>query len=212
MSYEEVSRQVPGTLVRVEGLAHSERALRNGDGSALALQRVEFSHTYGSKNRKTVIDYSGIAPTVMVLQKQTDTAAGPILAVKTAGFDKGFSVLSKAYLNLEGPSREVEPRIEKLISPVFKNHKHSSTGSPELEVWSLPQDTAVTVCGTTAKEPDREEAVVDARSIAMLTGDGFLAMAHQTAGEFRKVGLVWWSMGGLILVAIGLIVWRSRYP
>lgn len=77
MSYEEVSRQVPGTLVRVEGLAHSERALRNGDGSALALQRVEFSHTYGSKNRKTVIDYSGIAPTVMVLQKQTDTAAGP---------------------------------------------------------------------------------------------------------------------------------------
>lgn len=95
---------------------------------------------------------------------------------------------------------------------MFKNHKHSSTGSPELEVWSLPQDTAVTVCGTTAKEPDREEAVVDARSIAMLTGDGFLAMAHQTAGEFRKVGLVWWSMGGLILVAIGLIVWRSRYP
>lgn len=212
MTYEEVNRQGTGTLVRVEGLAHNEGVLRGADSSALALQRVEFSHTRRAKGSHNVIDYAAVAPTVIVLQKQTDSATSSRLAVKTADFDKDFSILSKASLSLVGPRREVEQRIERLISPVFKDYKNSSTGATSLSVWSLPQDSAVTVCGATAKQPGSGSVTVEARSIAMLTGDRFLEMARQASAETRKIGIVWWSIGGVILIMIGLVLWRKQFP
>jgi hypothetical protein len=207
-----VSRKSPGKLVRVEGMAHNERTLEGGDGSALALQLVEFSHDVGGRHRETVIDYAAVAPRIIVLQKQTDSAIGSTLAVKTTVFDKDFSFLPKAHLSLEGSSREVKQQIEKLISPVFNDYKYSkySSGHPVLNVWSLPQDSVVTVCGTTAKEPDSGRITIEGRSIATLTGDRFLAMVGQVASETRKVGIVWWSVGGLLLIMVGLVLWGSR--
>ncbi len=210
LSYEEVSRQPPGKLVRVEGMAHNERTLEGGDGSALALQLVEFSHNAGGRHRETVIDYAAVAPRIIVLQKQTDSATASTLAVKTTVLDKDFSFLAKAHLSLDGSSRETKQQIEKLISPVFDNYKYSSSGYPVLDVWSLPQDSVVTVCGTTAKEPGSGRITIEARSIATLTDDRFLAMVGQVASETRKVGIVWWSVGGLLLIMVGLVLWGSR--
>jgi hypothetical protein len=207
MRHDEMSGQVLGSLVRVEGLAHSQPPLFGADGSVLALQWVEFSHSSGKSD---YTDYERILPDVFLLKGQTDNAAERSLSIQTTHIDKDFSLLQETYSQLDGTSAEVKQRIKKLISPAFEDYKYVRGSTSHLGVMSLPQDVAVTVCGTIETVPGSNEPQVKARSISMLTGERFMAKARKITGENRSIGFVWWSIGIVILIVIGLLSRDNR--
>jgi hypothetical protein len=202
----DVEKQPVGTTVRLEGVAEAKPPLRAADGSELALQRVEFSHQekgWSSRSRTDVSDYEGVLPELILLR---DEVAHTTAGIRTTEIDPQYCVLPRSYTRLNGDKEEVAKRAANAISPAFTDYHYTRSGTSGVSVLSLPQKTAVTVCGVVDAPLKMGLHPVRAVSISTLIGDQFNLRSANVSVATRVVATLWWFIGIAILVATALAI------
>jgi hypothetical protein len=201
----DVEKEPVGAMVRLEGVAEHNPPIQSGDGSPLALQRVEFSHqdrTITQKARRTISDYAGVRPKEFVIWDASHKDGATILA---SDMNPEFCILPRVYTRLNGEKEEVEKRAANAVSPEFTDYQYVRGETSGVSVLSLPQSTAVTVCGI-IDPPVAGVHPIRATSIATLTGEQFTLRGRNITVATRAIAVMWWAIGIAILFATVLAV------
>jgi hypothetical protein len=200
----ELGRLAPGSLVRVEGQARSQPELPpTGSGARLALQRVRFTHRSMGSTGSPYTDYERTLPEAFLLGSGTPMSSSGELMVFTAGIRVHYCLLQAERFELGGSPAEVEQRIRGAISPAFRDNAYVRGSRSELEVTSLAQGAAATVCGILERS-ERSERSADplglrALSLSRFTGAEFVTRAHAMTFKDRAAATELLAIGGLLL-------------
>ena len=199
----EAGKQATGKLMRVEGEAWSNSPILGPDGTPLAFQRARFTHSTGARRTTTNeqdYDYDRALPKTFVLRDEKATAGSNELVVLTSALSD-FS--PENIYDLSGTPREVDKRIERVISPAFTDYYYVPVKGPvdgsHLLLWSIPQGSAITLLGTFEGGSVRPPSLRP-KILFVSAGREFVTQMRALSSHSRMVG-TWVVVGGLVLLA-----------